>query len=285
MRLLVLFLTCIVFSSRINGQIQFEVKGRVMDRISHQFLENVLIKLSVKEKQVFSDKAGFFSIMTFSRKPVSLELVSEGYETSRMPLKFHDSLHVVDVGVIGLTPVTDENFVGHWVELEAEDLEGNSESSNYITGVLSASKNVFSRTAAFDFSMTFFKPRSLGTEYSTVMLNGVKMNKIFNNRPEWSNWGGLNDALLNQEVYPVLRSSPYGLGSLSTSINMISSASKQRKVIKISYAVSNKNYLNRLMATYSSGILGKGWAYTFSASLRFGDEGLGQEPCIRPIPV
>ena len=44
------------------------------------------------------------------------------------------------------------------------------------------------------------------------------MNKIFNNRPEWSNWGGLNDALRNQEVYPGLMSSPYDLGSLSSTI-------------------------------------------------------------------
>lgn len=195
------------------------------------------------------------------------------YNNVNGQLESPDSLKVIDMGTISISPVPLDNSREQWVELDQEDLEGNSEDSNYITGVLSASKNVFSRTAAFDFSMTFFKPRSLGTGYSTVMLNGVKMNKIFNNRPEWSNWGGLNDALRNQEVYPALTSSPFGIGSLSASVNMISSASRQRKALKISYAVSNKNYLNRLMATYSSGLQSNGWAYTISASLRFGDEG------------
>lgn len=244
-----------------------------MDRISQQYLAKVSIKLSDKDEQIFSDEAGFFSILSVSNKPDMLELISEGYETSRMPIKFPDSVTVVDIGIIGLTPLTDQNERDQWVELDEEDLAGNNEGSNFISGVLAASKSLFSRTAAFDFSMTFFKPRNLGTEYSTVMLNGVKMNKIFNNRPEWSNWGGLNDALRNQEVYPVLMSSPYRLGSLSSSMNMISSSSRQRQGLKISYAASNKTYLNRLMATYSSGLLNKGWSYTFSASLRFGDEG------------
>jgi hypothetical protein len=244
-----------------------------MDRTSQQFLEKVLIRLSVNDHKVFSDKAGFFTIHTFSNKPDRLELILEGYETTRMPFKFPDSLTKVNIGIIGLTPVSFENKEDQWVELDQDDLEGNSEDSNYITGVLSASKSLFDRTTAFDFSMTFFKPRNLGTAYSTVMLNGVKMNKIFNNRPEWSNWGGLNDALRNQEVYPALMSSPYGMGSLSAGINMISKASGQRKSLKVSYAASNKNYLNRFMATYSSGLLSTGWAFSLSASLRFGDEG------------
>jgi len=273
MRLLILFLICFLFFGRTQGQKQYEIKGSIMDRISQQFLGKVLITLSVNNNQVFSDEAGFFSITTFSNTPDRLELVSEGYEKVRIPVSFPDSLAVVNIGIIGLNPVSIENNRDEWIELDQEELEGNSEDSNYITGVLSASKSLFARTAAFDFSMTFFKPRNVGTEYSTVMLNGVKLNKIFNNRPEWSNWGGLNDALRNQEVYPVLMSSPYGMGSLSTGMNMISSASRQRKVLKISFAASNKNYLNRLMATYSSGPLSKGWSYTFSASLRVGDEG------------
>jgi hypothetical protein len=32
-----------------------------------------------------------------------------------------------------------------------------------------------------------------------MMINGVVMNKIYDGRPQWGEWGGLNDALRNQE--------------------------------------------------------------------------------------
>ena len=31
------------------------------------------------------------------------------------------------------------------------------------------------------------------------MINGISMNKLYDGRPQWSNWGGLNDATRNQE--------------------------------------------------------------------------------------
>jgi hypothetical protein len=31
------------------------------------------------------------------------------------------------------------------------------------------------------------------------MINGVSMNKSYDGRPQWGNWGGLNDATRNQE--------------------------------------------------------------------------------------
>ena len=84
MRLLILFLTCFLFYGRTLGQLQYEIKGRIMDRISQQFLEKVMIKLSGNKDQVFSDEAGFFSILTFSNNTDRLELVLEGYEKVRM---------------------------------------------------------------------------------------------------------------------------------------------------------------------------------------------------------
>ena len=260
--------------NRIEGQTQYAVKGRIINQISLRYLEKVSVKSISDNAEVFSDEAGYFSITIFSNQAAVLLFSLAGYQPLKMPVKFPENEKVVTLGAVRLTPESDENSRDQWVELSQEDLEEDQEESNQITGILGASKSLFSRTAAFDFGMTFFKPRNLGTEFNTVMLNGVKMNKMFNNRPEWSNWGGLNDGLRQQVVYPYLGSSPYDLGSLSSSINMISRAEAYTKGLKISYAASNKNYLGRLMATYSSGLLRKGWTCTFSASLRFGDEGV-----------
>ena len=60
--------------------------------------------------------------------------------------------------------------------------------------------DVFYRTAAYEFSSSFFKVRGLDSDNAIVHINGIKMNKLYNGRPQWSNWGGLNDVLRNQEL-------------------------------------------------------------------------------------
>jgi hypothetical protein len=39
----------------------------------------------------------------------------------------------------------------------------------------------------------------LDSENAMTMINGVSMNKSYDGRPQWGNWGGLNDATRNQE--------------------------------------------------------------------------------------
>ena len=41
--------------------------------------------------------------------------------------------------------------------------------------------------------------RGLDNENGTTMINGVVMNKIYDGRPQWGNWGGLTYATRNQE--------------------------------------------------------------------------------------
>ena len=161
-----------------------------------------------------------------------------------------------------------------FILINEEDLYENEKGeSNSITGLLTSSKDVFLKTVAFEFSPTFFKPRSLGSKYSEVLLNGVKMNKLFNGRPQWSNWGGLNDVLRNQIFTQNMNASTTTFGSLVGSTDMLTEASNYKKGVKISYAASNRSYKGRAMASYSSGLLKSGWAYTFSASKRFAKQG------------
>ena len=42
---------------------------------------------------------------------------------------------------------------------------------------------------------------------------------------------------------------------------------------RVTYSSSNRSYANRLMASYNSGMLNDGWAYSISIGRRWGDEG------------
>lgn len=252
---------------------QIDLIGRVVDDINGEFLQHVKLYFEKQSEFTFTDKGGYFHI----KKPAIIEAVLvfelKGYATLRMPVKFELSLKQLNLGSVTLSRIEDQNVRNDWIEQNELELESDHYEVENFTGILNAGKDLFSRTVAYDFGSNFFRPRFLGTDHGTVMLNSVPMNKVYSGRPEWSNWGGLNDALRHQENYAQMQSSTYYLGGLSHSINMISRASQQKKGLKLSMALSNKNYQSRLMITYSSGTLKNGWAYMLSGSLRYADEG------------
>lgn len=256
-----------------EAQNTYTIQGKILDKMTLEPLEQVLVRSIQTDVKALSNEEGHFSLTTSLKEPGILEISLRDYRTVKMEIAFSGDKKVIDLGLIRLSGLAFQINGNEASNIGEEQLEEGQEHSNLITGMLSASKSLFARTAAYDFSMTFFKPRNLHSGFSTVMLNGVKVNKIFHGRPDWSNWGGLNDALRNQVIYNNASSSPFDIGSLSSSINMISKAASNRSGLKISYAVSNKSYLGRFMTTYSSGLQNSGWAYTFSASVRFADEG------------
>ena len=159
------------------------------------------------------------------------------------------------------------------ISLSDDELNDDTSASDNISGLLNSSMDVFYRTAAYEFSSSFFKVRGLDSDNAVVHINGVKMNKLYNGRPQWSNWGGLNDVLRNQELSNGSIPLKYNFGGILGSNNINIRASEYGEGGRITYSSSNRSYSNRLMATYNSGMLEKGWAYSLSIGRRWGNEG------------
>jgi hypothetical protein len=58
-----------------------------------------------------------------------------------------------------------------------------------------------------------FRIRGLDSENAMTMINGVSMNKSYDGRPQWGNWGGLNDATRNQK-FTIGTASDYTFGGI-----------------------------------------------------------------------
>ena len=159
------------------------------------------------------------------------------------------------------------------ISLSDDELNDDTSASDNISGLLNSSMDVFYRTAAYEFSSSFFKVRGLDSDNAIVHINGIKMNKLYNGRPQWSNWGGLNDVLRNQELSNGSIPLKYNFGGILGSNNINIRASEYGEGGRITYSSSNRSYSNRLMATYNSGMLDKGWAYSLSIGRRWGNEG------------
>jgi hypothetical protein len=77
----------------------------------------------------------------------------------------------------------------------------------------------------------------------------------------------------NQELTTGLTPSAYNFGGILGTSNITTRASKYRQGGRVTYSSSNRSYTNRLMASYSSGLVEGGWAYSFSLGRRWGNEG------------
>lgn len=160
-------------------------------------------------------------------------------------------------------------------DLMISDLEFETESEvQEISPLLTSSRDVFNNIAGFTFGAAVrYRPRGYMSEYSDIYLNGVQMNDMTSGRVIWSLWGGLNDAVRNQESYIGLKTGGYAFGNIGGVSNIITRASRFRPGSRITYSRSSRTYTNRMMYTYSTGMLPSGWALTFSGSRRWGDRG------------
>ena len=179
---------------------------------------------------------------------------------------------IVDIQdmMLRLDPADDDLFT---ITLSDDELNDDTSATDNISGLLVSSQDVFQRAAAFQFSASFFKVRGLNSENASVLLNGIEMNKIYNGRPQWSNWGGLNDVFRNQELTSGLSASSYNFGGILGSTNISLRASEFQTTKRVTYSSSNRSYTNRVLATYASGVVKGDWSYAFSLGRRWGNEG------------
>ncbi len=254
---------------------QSSVKGKVIDAITTEALPDVELSIQGGNRSVRTDGNGMFMLDNVELGDQILVVVKNGFITKRLPIILQEG-QVLNIETILMdVDVSAEQQQIGLISLSDNEISGDDDDSGSfnVSGLLTASRDVFLNAAAFDFSATFFRPRGLDNANGKVLINGIEMNKQFNGRPQWGNWGGLNDVQRNREFSMGLTPSEYSFGGLAGTTNIIMRASQDRQGGRISYASGNRSYNGRVMASYSSGLMASGWAYTFLASRRFGKEG------------
>ena len=155
-----------------------------------------------------------------------------------------------------------------------EESDGLDGSAQNISGQLSAGKNPFYDAANFHFSAVRFRIRGYDGDLNTTYMNGVPMENLDNGFTPYGLWGGLNDILRSRESSLGMQALKYGYGNLGGATYLDTRAFKQWKQTKVVYSLSNRNYVNRVMVTHSTGGFNKkGWAFSVSGSRRWADEG------------
>ncbi|MEZ4969348.1 MAG: TonB-dependent receptor [Flavobacteriaceae bacterium] len=253
-----------------SSQEIYYVKGFVKDMATQETIGYAKIEISEAATVHSNPPDGKFVLLLKRPGDYILHISAQDYLIKRMPITIVKE--DLDLGIIYLDRDIVQEKTDNLITLTDSDLlEDESISMGF--GMLQASRDIFINRAAFDFGQAFFRVRGYGSENGVILLNGIPMNKLVDGRPQWNNWGGLNDVTRNQEFTHALQVSDYAFGGILGTTNISTRPSAFRKGMRISSSISNRTYAGRLMATYSSGDMQNRINYSISASRRWAKEG------------
>ncbi|MBT8260212.1 MAG: carboxypeptidase-like regulatory domain-containing protein, partial [Bacteroidia bacterium] len=250
------------------------VKGSVIDATTKEPIPDVTVTFEESGLSTKTDALGQFVFnknIPLGEQILKIEKVD--YTSERYPIVVNEgeTLDIQDMFLIYNASDKKDLYI---ISISDDQLNSDDDGlTSNVSGLLQSSRDVFLNAAAFDFSATFFRPRGLDNANGKVLINGLEMNKQNTGRPQWSNWGGINDLQRNQEFSMGISPNDYNFGDLAGTNNIIMRASKYRKGGRLSFASANRSYEGRIMASYSSGLLENGWAFSVLASRRFGEGG------------
>ena len=248
------------------------IKGKILDADSTEPITSCRVTVQGATISTESTTDGTFILNNVPKGDHIIVFKKIGFETQYFPVSMAEK--TVDLGNVLLFIDINQSIDDSVITLSEDDLsDDEAGGADNVAGILQSSKDTYQRAVAFNFGQVWFKERGYDSSYGQVAFNGMPMNKISNNRPQWSDWGGLNDVLRNQVFTNGLDPSESTFGNVLGTTNFITRASKYREGGKVSYAFTNSNYNGRTMASYNTGLMENGWALTILGSRRFAQEG------------
>ncbi|MEN7551810.1 hypothetical protein AAG747_28095 [Rapidithrix thailandica] len=251
-----------IYGTSVAQQQEGIIRGRVLAAGSDQPIEDVQLRVNGVSYQTGPD--GYFEIPAgLVTENSKVQISKEQYETIVLPLTQNMLVH--------LKPVREDagTIVLSLSELDVAD-EGGAQST---PGLLFSSGDAYSSLAGYSWGPYWFRQRGYQSNHSNVYMDGINMAHPEKGYASWSIWGGLNDVTRNKEVTYNIAPVDFSFSKIGGSTNIITKPSQQRPGVKASYSWSNSSYSNRIMMTYSSGLMKNGWAITASGSRRWAQEG------------
>ncbi len=250
------------------GKAQITVTGTLTDDLSGLPLSGVRISSELPD-ETQTDANGMFFIQHPEAQDIFLRFELEGEVREFVQPRAEGD--TIDLGVFSMVFLPDLAKDLDLPTITVEGADVNLDAS--ISGLLQSGDDLFANMTDFTFSPARFRRRGMGFIYTEGYLNNLPMNDLESGGVFWRNWGGLNDVMRINDNVIGAEIADWGFGGLASTFNTDLRASSHRKQTKVSYAVTNRSYRNRIMGTWSTGLLPSGWAITLSGSRRWAQEG------------
>lgn len=247
----------------------YSVSGHV-NNLTADVAKQIHVKVQGTEKETTLDEFGDFLIGGLSSGSyfISFAQNDEVITVKQFIIKEADfNLGSLDLDVRGVDDHRDDDTPSSSEERLDDEITSN------VASVLNSGRDAFTQMSGFNWNTFRFRNRGYGFGSEHLQINNLPFNDVETDNPRYSSFSGLNNIFnFNRTSFNGINYTTTGFGTYTNFGNIDIRASKQRKQKLVSYMFGNRNAENRVMATWNTGILKNGWAFTVSGSKRFGDD-------------
>jgi len=256
------------------------VKGLVKDELSQKVLDTATAVLVGTDFRANTNADGVFIIKGVPYGQYTIEIRESGHSAYSQLIQVNQP--EVVVGSVGLRiseAVVEREDARDKAQIEdvptvtITDVESKDLADQNIASAIGVSTDVFVATTSFVQSEARFRIRGLGFNQFEVFMNGIPVNDLYTGNGLTGTWAGLTNITHNRDITIGLGANDNSFGGVGGTYSLNTAASAQREGLTVSYGVADRNFRNRLMATYSTGVLKSGWAVTASFTRRWADNG------------
>lgn len=136
--------------------------------------------------------------------------------------------------------------------------------------ILKSTPGIYATKRGGGFGDAEVRIRGFSSTNIAVLINGMPVNGMEDDKTYWSNWAGLSDVTRTMQVQRGVGASKIAVPSVGGTINVITNTTDAERGGNVSYTVGNDNY-EKIGATVSTGLTENNWAATFRFSKVSGD--------------
>jgi hypothetical protein len=269
-----------LFSLSAYSQYASEVKGYIVDSKTQTPLEGVAVILTNQQLSTITGADGGFVLRNVKIGDDRLAVSARSVKTADFPITVPVGAKQVNLGSFDVEtiPQTESGNVveeeTYLANLEELDLDADSDvSTQGINSLILLSNDPYSDLTSYRFSQVRFKARGYGNRYEQTQLSGVEFNDQIRGQFNYSMIGAMNDMTRNGDALNYMQPGSFTFGSIGGSQNINLRAGNYAKGSKVSLSYTNSNYYARAMASYSTGLMDNGWAFSALLGGRYADEG------------
>jgi hypothetical protein len=251
MNLKLILTTILITASTVIFAQSEQISGRVISRSGSAPIQgaNVRVSNNVDQHATTTDENGQFAILDLYAGSWRLMIFADDFSNYETPVTLQPNA-TLNLGNIFMFTISSNVVMSEITSFESETTDHVQSGPT----LLNASQDAFTSITNFKFRESRFKARGYDWNLGQTYVNGLLLNDANTGNSPFSLWGGLNDAMRNQENISGMQPSGFAAGNVNGLTNVNTRASSIRRGYSINYASSGETYAHRLGVTWSGEI-------------------------------
>ncbi len=257
------------------------VRGTVIDDVTKNPMQGVVVSITEGSITAITAADGTYELRNVAEGNNVIAFQCENYALQSVDVTVLNQPTSVNVEMVptddakdavkdNLAASREENTLLFDESMLEDEGAASSQSVAYLSG---SSDDPFLSASSYVFSPMRFSIRGYDQRDHVTYINGIDFTDTERGRFNYSSLGGLNNATRNKDNVHGLEMTGFGYGSLTGATNINTLAADYAAGAQVGLSYTNRAYNLRAQATYATGLMNNGWAFTGSLVYRWADKG------------